>query len=155
MHGATTKILLYVQKRRSDIFKMGSACSSVQLASLYHVTRCYIKEEGIAQEVRAKIRNTYVENVTQGAQIASPRPSMGVWNDQRENGEIKKRGNLKEFVDIVVWAGHALVSGTATPNVRGSCFILQAGCHLLNDSAGCQNRHSALKHTVQGQAKVR
>jgi len=66
----------YVQKRR-DIFKMGRSCSSVQLANFCHVTQCYVMEEGIAQEVRAKIRNPYVENVTQGAQIASPRHSMG------------------------------------------------------------------------------
>jgi len=123
---------------------MVRACSSVQLASFYHVIQCYLTEEGISQEVRAKIRTPYVENVTQRARIASPRPSMGIWNDQRENGETKKKGNLKEFVDIVVLAGRALVSATAIPNVRGSCFLLQAGCHWLNDSASYQNRHSAV-----------
>ena len=97
--------LLYVQKRRRDIFKMGRECFSVHLASFYHVTQCYVTEEGIAQDVRDKIRTPYVENVTQGAQIASSRPSISFWNDQRENGGKRGGGNRKSLL-------HSCLSGS-------------------------------------------
>lgn len=68
------------------------------------------------------------------------------WAPEMMNTKTEKPrrgGNRREFVTYLFERVKPLVSGTDTPNVRGSCFLLQAGCRWLNDSVGYQNRHSS------------